>query len=622
MRSKTSCFNGALFKKNLTRFAPVWGLYTLCLVLGIFLLYHNGGTAKQYHFGANMADMIIIMSVVNLVYAPLVAQLLFGDLFNSRMCYALHAMPVRRDTLYMTNLVSGLFFSLVPTAVMTAVCIPLLADSCFVNAWQLPLYVYAANALEFLCFFGIAVFSTMCAGNRLGMAAIYGILNFIASIACWMIDTVYTPMLYGVITPTALSTALTPLAGIVNHPYLIPSTHAELYDRYKGDWDAAVGTFTVSQDWSVLFAYAAAGIVFLAIGLILYRKRHLECAGDALAFKALEPVFQVLISLLTAAAAQYFLYIFFYLEKQYYLFMAAGLVVGWFACRMFLERSTRVFRLKNWLGLAGLAAVLALTLFATSMDLFGIETWKPELQDIESIYFSTEQSNGMDLTEEEDMARILAAHEEALVERLEYDGPYVEGMDGSWVYNIDTNSHLIGKEQSEITDCRMAYTLRITYTLKSGKTVQRRYVLWSDGPSADAIRAYSSDWENCINQRYADGRTVDLILADLLELEIDGIDRMKDPDPALVAGLIDAMKLDCAEGNMAQNVYLHNGHFVSHDVNVRGEHYKRSSICIYICSNTRGFYLDVFADSEHTIQYLRDHDLLAYDIANNNLHYN
>ena len=34
MRSKTSCFNLTLFKKNMARFAPLWLLYTLALLLG------------------------------------------------------------------------------------------------------------------------------------------------------------------------------------------------------------------------------------------------------------------------------------------------------------------------------------------------------------------------------------------------------------------------------------------------------------------------------------------------------------------------------------------------------------------------------------------------------------
>lgn len=626
MRSKTSCFNTALLKKNLTRFAPVWGLYILCLVLGTLLLYSNGGTAKQFHFAANMADMFIVMAVVNLFYAPLVAQLLFGDLYNSRMCYALHAMPVRRESLYVTNLISGLFFSLVPTAVMAAVCIPLMAGSCFVNAWQIPLYVFAASNLQFVCFFGIAVVSALCAGNRLGMLMIYGIVNFIASILYWLIDTLYTPMLYGVVTPTALQQMLTPIIYITDRAYLTTPSFSDIVEQYDRNWEAAVAEFTVTDQWPVLLIYAGIGIAFLVIGIFLYRKRHLECAGDALAFKILEPLFQVLVAMVTACAAQWFVSVFMGYSEDVihtYLFLAAGLVVGWFGCRMLIERSTRVFRLKTFLGLAGLAAAVAVSLFATSLDIFGIETWQPKLQDVESVYFRSSQTSGQDLTEEADIARILSMQEEALTERLEHSGPYVEGIDGSWVYNIDSNSHLIGKKQDEITDCRMAFDAYITYTLHSGKVVVRRYVLWSDGESGDTARECLSDWDKVVNKRYWDKENVvENILADLRTIEVDGFERTEEPDRQFAEGLIEAIKLDCAQHNMAQDVYLHTGHFISKEVNDRGEHYKRSSISIYLNSNSRGWYIEIFPDSENTIKYLQSHDLLAYDISHNNLHYN
>ena len=38
MPSKTSFFNKTTFRKDLTRFFPLWGLYTLCLLLGLVLI--------------------------------------------------------------------------------------------------------------------------------------------------------------------------------------------------------------------------------------------------------------------------------------------------------------------------------------------------------------------------------------------------------------------------------------------------------------------------------------------------------------------------------------------------------------------------------------------------------
>lgn len=621
MRSRTSCFNPTLLKKNVTRFAPVWGLYTLCLIMGTVLLYSNGGTGRAYHFAANVADLASIMGVINLFYAPVVAQLLFGDLYNSRMCYALHAMPVRREAFLVTNVVSGFLFSLVPTLVMAVVSVPLMAGSCFVNAWQIPLYVLAAGNLEFVCFFGMSVLCVMCTGNRLTMAMIYGLLNFGAVFTYWMIDTIYTPMLYGVITPSTLAENLTPIYAFNNHRFIETDTYGKIYEMCKGNWSKAVANFHITEEWHILFIWAAAGVAMLALALVLYRKRHLECAGDALAFKKTEPVFQVIVAVVSACFVEMFLDIFIgYNETGVvnYLFMWAGLAVGWFACRMLIERSTRVFRGRNFLGLLGLTAALAASLVATELDVLGIETWQPRLENIESIGFGN-YSDSVELTEEEDFARVLALQEEALEDRLQYDGPYVTGLDGSWVYNIDTNSALIGKSQWDITDCRFAFDAHITYRLKSGKVVTRKYTLWSDGPGADAAREYLSSWEGCLLR---ENDHLDQILRDVTRLAVDGMEDIKDPDPELVYGLIEAIKRDCEAHTMAPNAYLHTGYFERADEEWETGIRKDRSIGIYISDDEYGWWIDIFPDSANTVKYLQDNGLLAYEIVEQNLHYN
>ena len=169
MRSRTSCFNKTVFRKNLLRFAPVWGVYTLCLVMGILLLYTNGGNMKHFHFARHMTDLVEIMAMVNLAYAPIVAALLFGDLYNSRMCYMLHAFPLRREAWFVTHVVSGITFSLVPTAVMAVISFPLLTNSMFEGAVALSWWIFLASNLQFLCFFGMAVFCVMVVGNRFAM---------------------------------------------------------------------------------------------------------------------------------------------------------------------------------------------------------------------------------------------------------------------------------------------------------------------------------------------------------------------------------------------------------------------------------------------------------------------
>lgn len=625
MRSKTSCFDKTLFKKNMTRFAPAWGLYTLCLVLGTLLVYNNGGTAKQFHFAANMAQLTQIMGPVNLVYAALVVQLLFGDLYSPRMCNALHAMPVRRESLFWTNVASGLTFSVVPSLVMTVVSLPLLAGSVFNNALMIPLYVFAAVNLQFVCFFGIAVFCAMCVGNRLAMVLVYSLLNFGAAIAYWLVDTIYTPMLYGVITPDTLARNLTPVVQMMAEPYIETDQLYDLLKLFNDDINKVVADFTLTDKWYTLFIWAAAGIAFLILAILLYKKRDLECAGDAMAFRVLEPVFQVLGAVVTAAAAQFFIseLLGFYDNQYHYIFLATGLAIGWFASRMLIERSTRVFRLKNWCGLGALTAAIALSLVATSFDILGIETWQPKLENVKSAAITY----AGELTDREDIRKILNLQSEALETRLEESGAYIQDETGKWIRFLDAVTREERDEWDDI-DSRYAFSAHITYTLENGKEVSRYYPVWFDGQAADDAREILSRWEVVGGGKetvYMDGRKVEIsrvdeVLNTLENLYVDGATgAVKDIDRTMAEELIAAVKADCEAGDMAQARYLQSGHFRMPDPEEEGEYHYRPSLYVSLNGKNYSWSVEVYPGCENTLSWLKAHDLLVYDIVENTL---
>ena len=154
MKSSPSFFNATVLKKNLSRFAPAWGLYTLGALMGLILLLDSG----SHWIAKNLVDVVNILCVITPCYALLCAQLLFGDLYNSRMCNALHALPMKRETWFFTNVLSGFVFHLIPTAVLTLLIIPVLAFYCPENSiLAAPIFLLGTN-LQFACFFSLAVF--------------------------------------------------------------------------------------------------------------------------------------------------------------------------------------------------------------------------------------------------------------------------------------------------------------------------------------------------------------------------------------------------------------------------------------------------------------------------------
>ena len=625
MQSKTSCFNKAVFKKNLTRFSPVWVLYTICLLAGLFLLYTDGGApgsfSRQFAFVENMAELIKVMGFINLGYALLVAQLLFGDLFNSRMCNMLHAMPLRREGWFLANVLAGLTFSLVPTAVMALVAMPLLNTTFYVDAWQIAPLWFAGTNLEYVCFFGLAAFSAMCVGNRFTMAAGYGLLNAGAFIAYWLIDTIYTPMLYGIVTPTTLAENLTPISQVLNHSFIEVATRSQLRELFGENFEGVTANFTVTEEWGVLFLWAAAGIAFLIAALFLYKKRHLECAGDAVAFRPLVPVFQVLCSIFVMTAGQFFLFTFLGLWDRNYPILAIGLVVGWFIGRMLIERSTRVFRLKNWYGLGALAAVLVLTLVCTHFDVLNIEERMPRAERIKSVSLDTGYTSTIGLEDAEDIETILQLHRYALDNRAEDgSGVYVIGSNGQWVRYIDNNSDLID-EEDKTQPVRMVVNIRLRYELDNGNVAAREYNVWVDSLEGQILRDYLNRWENVTGEGVetvlVNGVSFDrlaMVLANFTSMSVDyvpqelgnAVNTRREAESFLAA-----VRADCAAGNMAQHDYFHEGFFRIPNENYGKFYEDRNRIWVYLNGNDRyGLSVEVYADSENTLRWLAEHNLL------------
>ena len=635
MKSRTSFFDRTLFRKNVTRFSPVWGVYLLCLLVGLGLMYMEADNRTvNFWFASHMATAIQVMGLVNLFFAPAVAVLLFGDLFSSRMCNALHAMPLRRETLFVTNVTTGMLFSLVPTAVMALLAIPLLMGTVVHNAWQIAILWFVGTNLEFVCYFGMAVFCIFCTGNRLGFAALYAVLNGGAYLVWAIVDMLYTPMLYGVITPSRLVELLTPVAKMVDDTFVEVSSYNTMMDLFRGRESEAVADFWVDENYYNLMAFALAGLVFMLLGLMMYRKRNLECAGDAVAVRWLAPVFQTVAAVAGGAVALVWLELFFGYSLRdnpviLYGLPVCGMAVGWFAGKMLLERSTRVFRLKNWIGLGILTAFFGASLVVTHFDIFGIETWTPKPEKVVSVTLSCDGE--IELTEQADIENIIRLQEMALEDRLENSGAYPAAYvdDFGTVSRIPYPEEGFRYEEEGIYDPMeehyFADMVYLTYVMDSGKEVQRRYTVWASFEEGEIIKEYMSRWEVVSrDSRLGYGEEDEPDFSRIHDIAVDGV---RVPEAVMteenVLELLDAIRADCEDRTMARGTYYHTGQF---KIPVEDEYadvdfYYSSSIYIDITTYTgpgkdmTGCYFRIFPDSANSVAWLRSHDLLRYEIV-------
>ena len=608
MRSRTSCFNGTVFRKNLTRFAPVMALYTLVLVLLIFMAWSNSGDLERgLNFTYQINGIFEVTGCVNLIYAGLIAQLLFGDLYNTRMCNALHAMPLRRECWFVTNAASGLVYSLVPSVVASVVLLPFLRQTVVDGVWKIALLYFVSSNLEYICFFGLALFATMLVGNRFTMVAGYALLNFGSGALYWLVRTAYTPMLYGVVTPSALATSLMPLSYMTNG--FLKFDIGDCRDDFGRLIPGVRGTFEITDNFGKLWVLALVGIAFAVAALLVYRRRNLECAGDAVCSPKLVPVFQVLSALFVAVG------ILAILDGSFgdpgagstYVILFVGLLVGWFAGKMLVERSVQVFQPKNWIGLGALALVLAVSLGLTKLDVLNLEERMPVAETVTSVTL-----NGDKLEDREDIEKILNLHALALEDRVEQEGAYCLEENGEYV-RWQESSYRYWEEGDPIPQQRLADCLRLDYTLENGRHVKRNYCVWTDTPAGGILKDFLTSWE-FVNDRTidVDGKKTEalpLVLATLDKIYCNGKtveaeDLRSSPD-----SLIRAIQADCAAGTMAQNSRYHEGEFTWTDA--YGDTNCQESLYLSLSGTEYGWEVEVYPDSTNTLRWMRQNGLIA-----------
>lgn len=572
MKLRTSFFNRGVLRKDITRFAPVWGLYTVFMLMTLFLLVADENEPAR--FAANTQYIMQAMGVVNFFYGGICAILLFGDLFQSKMAGMLHAMPMRREGWFLTHLAAGMLFCLIPNMLGALFACVFLQQYCYLAFLWL-----AIVFCQFLFFFGAGAFAVQCAGNRLGAAAVYGLFNFLSVLAAFLVYTFYAPILYGVVPNWERLCRYAPAVGFSQSQYVsVEYDNMDSVARLEG---------LVGRDWGYLFAAVAVGIALLVLAVLLYRRRQLESAGDFIAVKPAGPVFLVIYTLCVGAAF-YFVADVLAAGAQY-LFLLIGFAVGFFTGHMLLEKKVHVFQLKKWIGLGVLTLAFFFTIALTWLDPAGITRYVPEGSQIQQIHLSPYASEyylenkPLVLTDSQDILAITQIHKELI------------------------------QNPGDETGSRTIF-LRLRYKLKNGTTVDRRYYVDADSKTGQALKGYFSSFQAVTGEQTVQALVTGLdsirfhsyteelpnvIIcrkgqADLTDkygeedwvtFEYDTVTGMTERS----SGLLEALAADCATGNAVQQWEYHSGDSIGslYLQGSIGERYSSVDITIFEeCANT------------------------------------
>ncbi len=465
MPSKRSFFNRTLFRKNLSRFWPLWGGISLVgAMLPLYLmlaLIQQAEPIERQHFAEGMYQLAAgFVPAFTCCYAILCAMAVWGYLYNARAVGMMHTLPVDRTCLLVTNTLSGLAMVLIPYAVVGAMVCLIALGWGFFDLVAIVNTVVTVLMITLL-FFGMATLCAMLTGHSFVLPVFYLLANFLAFFMEMLTTTLAEEFLLGV--------------GVMENMgrlcFLSPVI--QIYKSFRVQTEILPGggleECRLTGLWVVVL-YALIGAVMLALAWFLYQKRHSESAGDVVAFRWLRPVFRYGLALLSGLTVGRLLFELFWVplfQRGYYadpvpmgICLFLGGLVGYYAASMLLEKSLRVFK-GSWRGALLVAAGAAAVCLLVSVDMFGLEARVPGLEEIESVTVLDRgvESGPYSAEEDREVVEELRRFHQTVVDSRDYIRSYAPDWD-----------------QEELR--AFSHTIRLVYRLKNGSTLERLYDLW------------------------------------------------------------------------------------------------------------------------------------------------
>ena len=471
MRSATSFFDKTLFRSQLKHTWPPWLGYTALWLFLVPVMLFSELSAYQLGYSAADASRLLLNTgvrggiFISFFFGLFFAMLSFSHLTQSRATNGFHALPVRREAIFLTAYLTGLFCQL-STILVTFLLGAAVSAPLHLSFWSVTAAAMGSAMLEAVFFYSFAALCMVMTGQILAAPVFYFVGNILVPGMEYLLRNFAGNFLYGYSgqTDVALDFLSPPL-------YMYFKVGIASIETCESDSYYVTAYALVRGSLMILAAYALAGLVIALIALLLYRTRKSEMTGSTVAFPWAVPVFKYGVAFCTAVSLGQFLY--YFLFGQYrssgndslpgtILCMAAAGLVGYFVAEMLIRKSFRVFR-AGAKGAAIVALALVLLGVAMSFDLTGYEKRVPDESEIESVYYTFSGMTNVTTDDADTIRRLTAAHR-AIVENRKELARIAEAWDA------DT----LPTSQSDYDDME-PFSLRLTYYLKDGSQLSRSY---------------------------------------------------------------------------------------------------------------------------------------------------
>lgn len=488
--SQKSWFSKALFLQTWNTFMPIplgyFILTFMALPMNIFLweidLELQMNVYRDIAEYGNMGQRYGLVCAVML--GILSAMLVFRYLTNHRSANMIHALPVRREALYMTQYLAGLSFILVPNVVILA----LTWVACMfqgITFFEPFLYLFFVSSGLYFFFYSFGVFCAMLTGSVGAISIYYLVLNSIVAFVTLLIQPLFEAYYVGYVGNTfsyPFVQLLTPVYAMaygskvtINYQYSTKVAH-DIGGYY---YPQPENISFAMNDWETYAIYMVMGFVFIGLGLLFYKARHIEVAGEAISMEWLKPVFRFVWSVVGGSSLGIITVVMVLDTATGSLamnwFPVASLVWGIlfaFVAEMIIEKSFRV--LKRWKKMV--APSLAVVLFYSVLyfDLTGFETAIPNYKEVEGVtigtgnlypYDSASSLEQLDVSKEDIFSDLSAMH--------------LRAVDLTKTYNLlSENSEALQLGGAVAYGIFDDFTfLNLTYHLEDGYNIARSYYL-------------------------------------------------------------------------------------------------------------------------------------------------
>ena len=479
MDRKISFYNKTIFKKNITLYWPIWGIYTLvllCSLPGILWLEYN--TLRVYGLTSyekvvrlcnvlESEDFHIWMIAITAVFTGMAV---FHYMYNAKSANMIHSLPTNRTELFGTNMLSGLTFLAAPQVLTFVVSVLVCLCAGVTRVEYLALWLLFVLATDIIAF-SIVVFCVMFTGQMIALPVYVVIVNSLAFVIGGLMDIMVSIHSYGVDgTSRGIDTIVKWLSPLVC--YL---DSVGLSTVYTVNGQNQIEGMRLNGIECILI-YLVMSIVLYLTAYFIYQKRHIEQAGDLITVKAVKPLFRWGVSVCAGIYGAIFVSLIFELFGRYvdaFSFVLIMVVLGmlfYFLADMLVRKSFHVFERQNWFR-AGICCVVVLVSY---IALYGYAEYAerkvPKAEDVVSVEVNMDYS-----LRDQDPEWVTAVHQK-IIDNLSY------------IEDINNQNIYIGKEQE---------TINFSYLLEDGTYMHRYYVVpMDDGIGKEILNTFIEQENN------------------------------------------------------------------------------------------------------------------------------